>query len=157
MFPCMYEQQDAVLRQATSDILRRTPGFELQSPSKLLFQNSRETASPPDPSFRDIVDEIHGKEELAYANDFYKFFVLPIVYNVSLPSLPPLVFAFRHNDIFSNGAAAAGVATCRRLARLSLLVFHPHVRLLRQAPEVPRVRCASSFPFYCLTNEPCPS
>ena len=97
----MCEQQDAVLRQATADLLRRAPGHELECPSKLLFQNAREDAAPPDPSFRQVVDEIHGDEELAFAKDFSKYFVLPIAYNVYMPP-PPVVSAIRHCGRFSN-------------------------------------------------------
>ena len=137
----MYEQQDAILRQATADLLRRAPGHELECPSKLLFQNAREDAAPPDPSFRQVVDEIHGDEELAFAKDFSKYFVLPIAYNVYMPP-PPFVSAIRHCGRFSNVPAAAGTATRLRLSRQPLRVLHRRPRIVRQASEVQRVRCA---------------
>ena len=78
----MYEQQDSTLRQATADLLKRSPGHELRSPSKLLFQNAREHAAPPDASLKPIVDQITADEELVHANEFWKFFIVPIVINV---------------------------------------------------------------------------
>jgi hypothetical protein len=89
----MYEQQDSALRQATADLLRRSPGHELQSPSKRLFQNARETPVSPDASLKPVVDEIIADEELVHANDFWKFFTVPIIINVNplapIASPPP--------------------------------------------------------------------
>jgi hypothetical protein len=82
----MYEQQDIVLRQATADLLKRAPGHELKSPSKQLFQNAREQPLPPDASLKPVVDEIVSDEELAHANDFWKFFTVPIIINVRSPA-----------------------------------------------------------------------
>ena len=81
----MYEQQDAVLRQATADLLQRAPGHELQSPANKLFQNAREHAASPDPALQPVVDQVVADEELAHANDFWKFFALPIAINVYAP------------------------------------------------------------------------
>ena len=84
----MYEQQDAVLRHATADLLQRAPGHELRSPPSKLFQNARETPVPPSATMKSVVDEIAADEELEHANDFWKFFLLPIAINVRarLPS-----------------------------------------------------------------------
>ena len=86
---CMYEQQDAVLRKATVDLLQRSPGYELRSPSRTLFQNAREQPVSPDPAFKPILDDMTADEELTHANNFAMLCAVPIAFNVRFPLQSP--------------------------------------------------------------------
>jgi hypothetical protein len=94
----MYEQQDAVLRKATTDLLQSAPGYELKSPSKTLFQNAREQPVSPDPAFKPILDVMTADEELSHANNFAVLCAVPIAFNVRFPlQIPPFASFPLHN------------------------------------------------------------
>ena len=80
----MYQQQDDRLRDATAQLLSRSPGHELRSPSSQLFKNAREHPLPPHPELKVLADDIKGEEEVAHANDMWMLSLLPLATSVLL-------------------------------------------------------------------------
>ena len=100
----MYQQQDDRLRDATAQLLSRSPGHELRSPSSQLFKNAREHPLPPHPELKVLADDIKEEEELAHANDFWLLWLLPLATAV-VPQLCDAV-----DEHFANLAPTSGAA-----------------------------------------------
>ena len=92
------------LHHTLSQLLTRSPGHELRSPDKRLFQNAREHALPPHPELQALADGLAQEDEMEHANDLLMVAVLPLAYALLLWLCDTV------DERFASGAAPSGAA-----------------------------------------------